>query len=465
MKALAWITVLILCSTASAQTANFWGITFNSASTVYPPSVAPYPTFQTFRFWDTQTNWAQMQTGPDCQDNSGNCDFSQFDNWMVNQVLSPSHGIWNVIFTIGKTPNFVSSYKGDPNCQDSDSKLDGSCVPPTDLKCTGMPPGVAGTGGTDATFINFMEYFWSHVHQKQWDQIGQWYIEIWNEPDNPSDYFWDRSWIDSAAYCGSADQTASIRVLIRMAADAKQAINSVDPSNTVKFLTPPPFLQSSMQVGGWWGDYLSGGGGQYDNGAQFADVMSIHGYIGNQPVENICCGPETLVKTATTTMNALGINKPLFISEGSCELCTMNDPVAWTGSYYSLLLAGGQVPSFTWHFYDNGAGKMWDGQELTPIGTAVAVMQTDWGYQGAQFTGQCSSTPASCGGNFWTCPLIEGGARSGTQALTAWYDVSGSSCGFAPGTPGWVDYIDLTGLVTTFTGPVPLGNRPIMFEK
>jgi hypothetical protein len=133
-------------------------------SSSYP--VAGGPTFQTFRFWDTGTSWYQMQSA------AGTYNFQKFEDWMTNVVV-PNN--LDVIYTIGKTPKFISSFQGDA-CNNKPANFPGSCVPPLDLQCNGS--GVANTGGSDATLIGFVQALWGDITLHNWDQGRQWYFEV-----------------------------------------------------------------------------------------------------------------------------------------------------------------------------------------------------------------------------------------------------------------------------------------------
>jgi len=160
-------------------------------------------------------------------------------------------------------------------------------------------------------------------------------------------------------------------------------------------------------------------------------------------------------------------NKPLWSTEGSCgQFCSgLPDMVSWTARYYTLLLSKGLVQRFNWYCYDI-FGILWDGKELTPTGKMLGVIQTDWGYSGATFKGCTATKESTCsgGGHIYTCNLKEGG--TGGTAQAAWYDSEGNSCSYTPKGTGWIDYQDLTGTKTSYSGgPVTLSTRPILFEK
>jgi hypothetical protein len=476
MRNITLFAVLLVGSLAFAQNsvpAKFWGIQIHNNAVVYPPSPpnVPYPFFQTLRLWDTKTGWADMNDNEKlCEPPSnGIYDFSNLDTFMTTYA---SNG-WDVIYTVAKTPCFFSANPTDSSCA-SDFGA-GQCDPPggpQGITCSGNYPG--NTGGSDTNFTTFLTDLWTHIKKQGYYKNypnRQWYVEVWNEPDTSN---WDGGWIQNT-YCsvgGKPDPTAPYRILVRMAADAQTTIHGLDPK--VKFLTPPvndPLKQ--MGPGGWEYAYLSWGGWKY------ADILSAHAYLkGNpvgNPVEDVCCDPNTSIVGLTFNTRKhffTGLTlPPIFFTEGGYGKNgnqVPSDVVAWTGTYYTLLLSSGLVASLDWYAYDIDA-KMWDQSmtALTPTGTAVAVMQQDWGYDGGAFD-VAGCTEKTCGnGNRWTCNLTEGGSR--TQAQVAWYDgaVNDGSCSYSPGgNPPWVDYRDLSGDPPTgYNGElVPLTNRPILFE-
>jgi len=497
MKKTMLVATLLFSSLSLAQSAvpaKFWGMQFNKTTSPYP--VTGGPTFETFRFWDTGTSWNDIQTSASCtSSNLTACDFTKFDTWMNNYVNATGQPKLDVIYTIGKTPNFISSNQND-TCNGSPA---GSCVPPTDVTCTGTSAG--NTGGTDQTFINFLQALWTHIVNNNWNTGRQWYVEGWNEP-NSGAVFWDQSWIDTT-YC-PGDNTANRRILARLAADARTTILAID--STVKFLTPPASsARTAVKSGGWWYKYLSGDGGAWGKGGtcsgytgsnpcgggQFADEMSVHGYLDNttnETPDDICCsstgsdGSGTLVYNTLATMSSFGQgSKPLFLTEGSwgayCKTgCPAGfDPVSWTGRYYTLMLSQGKVARFAWYNYDTfapiwcltiGTGCAVTGQ-LSTTGIATYQLQSVWNYVGGTFgSGGCTSTATSCtgSGHIRACPLTEG--TTGKSAQVAWYDSYNNTCPYTPAGSGWSDYRDLQGNFHSDTGgSVTLGNSPLLFEK
>lgn len=431
---------------------TFWGIMFNHDNDVYPAPGSPVPLFNQIRLSDTGTSWGDIQGNNQAKgcNASRKIFFSYLDNYLNHYALPND---FDVTYVAAQTPCFISANPTDTTC----AHFTGSCDPPSDITCTGSGPG--GTGGTDAAFINFLKILWPHMMKQKYYGGRHWFYEMWNEPNVGK--FWNNDWINYT-YCGS-DHTATRRIMIRMAADARATISAIDPN--VRFITPAVSvaLQEAKKAG-WWYDYLQLGGGQY------ADIMGVHSYIYalKQPVEDVCCGPNTLIGGALATMAAFGQSgKPLWATEGSCgQWCPgLPDMVGWTARYYTLLISKGFVKRFNWFCYDI-FGTLWNGKELTPTGKMLGVLQSDWGYDGGSFNGCTRTKEPSCAGNgnVYTCNLTEGG--TGAPAQAAWYTSQGNTCSYAPKGTGWIDYQDLTGTKTNYTGgPVTLGTQPILFEK
>lgn len=450
---------LLMSCLAMAQStvpASFWGIMFNRPNDPYPSNQNPHPTFGTLRLWDTNTAWGDVQgnNGIKGCNPSTQFDFSYLDSYLNHYVTGSS---FDVMYTSGQTPCFISANTTDSLC----AHYPGSCAPPSDLTCHGN--GTAGTGGTDAAYIAYLQALWTHMEGQPYYPGRQWFYEPWNEPDVGK--FWDNSWMRTT-YCGG-DQSGPKRIMMRMAADAYATIKAIDPN--VKILTPPTAeTRVSAQKHGWWYNYMGGETQQYGGAGQYADIISVHGYVSDFPAapELICCGANTLVAITRATMAEFGQSgKLLFLSEGSCGKACYGDPEpGWAGRFYTLMLSKGQVARFDWNGYDTLA-PLWDGTKLTPTGTALGVMQVDWGYDGGAFKGCNAKLRTDCtgGGHVYTCAMTEG--KTGTSALVAWYDSQGNSCSFTPGGSGWVDYKDLSGDVTTYNGgSVSLTDSPILFE-
>ena len=330
MKKLLFFTLFLAATLGNAQVpATFWGLHILHNSTYPPNNGSPIPNFKTFRLWDTGTGWGDIEGNNSVQgcNNSSQIDFTKFDSLLTAYVVPNG---FDVIYTISKTPCFISANPTDANC----SYYNGSCVPPTDLTCSGT--GVAGTGGSDATFKTYMQALWSHIVSKVGilDASG-----ISRSGTNPMAR-------GSGTTNGSSTTTAAVtlpgrsEIIVRVAADVRQSVGG--GATNVHFLTPAiADAINQVQAGGWWYQYLSLGGGTY------ADVMSVHGYLSGNPVESICCATGTLVANTLATMQHFNQSgKPLFLSEAYCgQHCPTGDPalVGWVGRYYTLVLSQAQV--------------------------------------------------------------------------------------------------------------------------
>jgi hypothetical protein len=455
MKRILTLTTLLISTLAFAQNQvppSFWGVQFIHGNDPYPAPGSPVPLFNQIRLSDTGTGWGDIQgqnTFKGCNPGS-QLYFTHLDEYLSYYALPND---FDVTYVAAKTPCFISANPTDSSC----AFYTGACDPPQDITCTGNGPG--GTGGTDATFIAFVQALWTHMQGQPYYPGRNWFFEMWNEPNVGE--FWDNPWINNT-YCGG-DQTATRRIMMRMAADARATISQIDPN--VQFITPAVSVAlAQARKNGWWYNYLKLGGGQY------ADIMGVHSYLFDttQPVEDVCCGPSTLIAGALATMAEFGQSgKPLWATEGSCgKWCAgLPDMVSWTARYYTLLLSSGKVKRFNWYSYDV-FGTLWNGKELTPTGQMLGVLQSDWGYAGGTFNGCTATTEPSCAGagHIYTCNMQEGG--TGTTAEVAWYDSQGNTCPFTPKGTGWIDYNDVTGHKTIYNGgPVTLSDRPILFEK
>jgi hypothetical protein len=461
MKKVLLIATVLISSLAFAQYTvppTFWGVEFNHANDVYPaPNYQYPPTFNHIRLNDTNTGWGDIQGN----NHTLGCNpgrqlyFTHLDNYLKYYTAQNN---FDVTYVAAKTPCYIAANPSDTTC----AYFTGACTPPTDIACSGNGPGA--TGGTDATFKDYLKQLWTHMMKQSYYPGRQWYFELWNEPNVGK--FWNNDWINGT-YCGG-DQTATRRILIRMAADARTVISAIDPN--VQFITPAVSVAiDNMLPKGWMWTYLELGGGQY------ADIIGVHSYIvwpGPKwilPVpEDVCCGKGTLIYNSLAAMAQFGQSgKPLWATEGSCgKYCSsLKDEVGWTGVFYTLMLSRGEVARFNWFCYDI-FGTLWDGTQLTPTGKAVGIMQKEWGYDGGTFSGCYATKQPSCdgAGNVRTCAIIEGG--TGTSGQVAWYDRKGKKCAYTPKGTGWIDYKDLSGNTTNYTGgAITLTNSPILLEK
>jgi hypothetical protein len=376
----------------------------------------PWPTvtFESFRLWDTNTRWSNMNPGP------GQYDFTDLDGWLNAGQM---HGS-SPLMTLAMTPQWASSDPNNAICHYGP----GQCAPPNDLNADGSGP--------DQHWKDFLTAIAQHVGTK----ITFW--EIWNEPNN--DFFWS----------GTPAQLA------RMAQDARNVIKSINPQ--AKFLTPGT---SSLNEYGlvWWKGYGAAGG------LQWADIIAVHGDVSPYPAQ---CGvyPEaetflTVMKNLNQVLTQYGESaKPVWDTESSwgptdLDCFTDQDLQAAFLVRFFLLHRSEGVRRFFWRGWIDGDGGIYtEGEGLNKAGLAYGNLR-EW------IVGNSLSAPCTVNGTVWTCNLT---GPKGLVATAVW-DTSktcqNSVCGTKRYTVGaqYVKYRTLEGRTIPITNhTVPIGAKPIL---
>jgi hypothetical protein len=390
------IAVCAVVPSASAQTPSgtvppqFFGM-HTTKSTIWP--TVP---FGAFRLWDTQTNWYQLCTS------SGNCDFTNLDKWID---AANAHGIKDIVYTFGKTPQWASSAPNDTKC----NVLPGSCDAPSDVNPDGT--------GTDQMWKDFVRAIATHVGTR----VQYW--EIWNEPHN---YFY---------WSGTYAQ------LVRMGTDARNIILSINPN--AKILSP-----SGMPK--WMSGYLAAGGGKT------FDIANLHTYPGSQ-------GPEyalTLINNEKSALSAYGQQgKPLWADEASWgrnSLAPTATIQAGDVARMYLLHWSAGVKRLYWYSWSNsGFGTLWTSTGGTDqAGTAYGQIYK-W------LVGATMSTPCRANASTWTCGVTR---NYGAYTAKVVWNTAGNVTYQAPSQ--FTQYRTLAGQTYRLpsTKKVTIGLEPIILE-
>jgi hypothetical protein len=327
------------------------------------------------RLWDTATNWFQLCPSSDYS----RCDWRHLDDWLA---AAKSNGISEVLYTFGKTPEWVSSEpRGD--CWQA---RPGVCYPPRDLTADG--------GGTDDAFRRFVEEIVEHnrrLDPATYAKIRFW--GIWNEPT--AKFFWR----------GTTAQLA------RMAKDAQPIIKKADAAALI--LTPEPAANSRnnafSSAGDWLDDYLAKGGGKY------ADVIAFHIYANNNDGHPV---PEDVIKIvesvkAQLTRHPEVAGKPLWITEGSWGRTDQtnwghhDEDSAFLIRFYVMIAAEG-IERLYWYGWDVPTGTLSANGNALPVANALREVHK-W-LTGRTVT-NCRSTS-----HVWSCDL----EASGYQGRIVW---------------------------------------------
>lgn len=410
-------------------------------STVAPPSNVP---ISGVRLWDTHTSWATTNTAP------GVYDWSKLD-FRVSQAQSDK---LDVLYDFARTPQWAQCANNDSRCGSADTTItcaystisgeggSGECFPPEDLNVDGS--------GTNQHWIDWV----TAVATRYKGQIS--YYEIWNEPNNTS--MWQ----------GTDAQ------LVRLAADARCIIvgdkgcnpqsnytqKGIDPS--AKILTPG-WANPVDTMGTYLTSPLNGVGGS--TGLSLADIVAFHGYLGQNP-------PEQVLKVFNRLSGFLqGSNVTVFDTEGSWGshdgIPTISDPdqqAAFTARYLLVQQSAGiqRLYWYGWDLINSDNGDLWTPSGLTLAGKAY--QQTELWVSGATLSTACAAS-----GSVWSCSYTRSG---GYQAMIVWdasQTCNNGSCATStfqlPSSPQFTQYQDLAGDTHPLSGTtVRIGAKAILLE-
>ena len=438
-----------------AQPNPFFGMHIHSLApgTPWPNTVVPSVQFGGLRLWDSGTGWAEMNPSV------GVCDFSHMDSWLTEAQANNV----DVLYNLGRVPNWASSNKSDSSCAYADiSGGDGQCDPPYDLNPDGS--------GTDDIWIGWV----TSVVSRYKGKIK--FYEIWNE------------WNISLFWTGTPQQ------LVRMTQDAYCIIegppaggcnpNSTFPSGTK--LDPSAQIITPSTVGGgtsqtslaaaaknmdiFLNQTQAGGMGP----GSFVDIIGFHCYVSTQTV-----GDYPIPENVTTVNNAVAAvngvqGKPLFCTEGGWGNIAdegFSDPdlqAAFLARYYLLqnpLPNSTSVSRVYWYAWDTTATDiaLWSPTDTTPA--AIAYGEVYKWISGATQSGACSVN-----GTVYTCTYT----RGSYQALAVWDSNPDTTTCYTAGTPTcstfpipsqYKLYRDLSGNETGVPGAtISLSAKPILLE-
>jgi len=376
---------------------------------VWPNRPEPWPDIPigSFRLWDSNTGWAQINPS------EGHYDWSQVDKWFADLQ---QHNVEDVLYTFGRTPQFASSQPNNAQC----GYGPGQCAPPKDLKPDGT--------GSDEYWKTFVTAIATHSKNNPGIHIKYW--ELWNEPYLP--VFW----------------TGTIPQLLRMARDAREIIHSIDPDAV--FLSPPSGMMYPKPRQ-FMDDWLAAGGGQY------ADGISFHGYVQGAPATDF-------IKYYAEFRKILAKygqdSKPTYDTEaswGEAEKHGFTDEdlqAAYITQFYLVHWSQG-VKRLYWYAFNNGDnGKLWNREQKTITKAARAYRELFNWLVGSTMTKACAPD-----GSIWTCNITR---ADGTEAVIVWNQ--GGETSYTP-KGAWKKFRDGEGQESTISGPVKLGPKPLLLES
>jgi hypothetical protein len=291
----------------------------------------------------------------------------------------------------------------------------------TDVEA-GNPPGLSGPPRD-------MEDWKTFVRTVATRYKGRIHVyEIWNEPNRP------QSWV------GDVD------TLIAMTREARTILKQVDPNNIV--VAPAPEEEKGLP---WLNEFLRKGG------AQYADVIAYHFYVGPKP-------PEDVVRLIQKVRSAMAQyhtgERPLWNTEAGWLGPNALPPdvaAGYVARAYLLNWAAG-VSRFYWYAWENHHGTLielteQDNATLTPAGKAFGTI-------GAWMTGSVLNRCGNSGDGIWLCDL----QKNQVQSHIAW-STAGEQTLEVPQSWNAAFSTSLAGDRTRIErGSIVLGNQPVLIQ-
>ncbi len=315
--------------------------TINWVGASHFPSVP----FGSFRLWDTQTTWAEIETSRNTYT------WSELDAWLEVAAREDK----DVLYVFGRTPHWASM-RPTESCAQGDV---GCAAPPSDVD------------SGDATFKAFVTAVVKHSLASSTGHIK--YYEVWSEPNGPK--YW----------------TGTFSQLATMGKDAYNIIHSLDPNALV--VGPGPTGSNTVQ---WLQSYYSAGG------VHAQDIVALHSYI-TAATNSPAIADRVDDLRSMMTNNGIG-DKPIWSTEGGFGdmSLTTAQRVAVVGQMYTMLWSR-HVARFYWFAWDssNNWGTMWTPDSgVNSSGVAYEVMN-HWLVGSSHSSNPCSEASDKT----WTCAL------------------------------------------------------------
>lgn len=440
---------------------SFFGMIVGSYTDM-PPLVP----FGQFRFWDDGANWPflQLSTG-------NNFNWQPLDNYLHSLK---AQGVNDVLYTLGRVPQWASSNMEDASCDYAAPGYYGSCDLPSDVDTSDQTwtYWVAAI----ANHVNDPGYLQNHAHIKYW--------EIWNEvyrSHTLSNYIPPNGNTCCYSFKGTYAE------LTRLTQDARCVITGQGSVNGLPCAPIDPAAQIVMpsSVANTNGALAVAQNFLYCNdnpksactpGASAVDIINYHLYVNQEPVETLLMdyvnGGGGL-NGVRPSLQPAELAKPLWSGEDSWGITNNNigqfknpDPQAAFVARYHMIAWSLGIASEFWYQYDNpNEGTLYSLLQQPPGLTeaGIAYQQVYNWMVGRSMTSPCSLTTTT----IWNCTLT---APGGYQGLVVW-DTSppcNPTCQTHPYSVGtqYLQYRDLSGIVTQITGgSVPIGMKPILVEN
>lgn len=379
---------------------SFFGADFNGFGT-WPGTdgQGKDATLGSLRLWDDSVKWSDINT------KKGTYDWSKLDSRISK---AQSAGL-DVLYTIGDTPEWAGSVpKGSP-CSTGEGKY--SCSAPNDVNSDGT--------GSDDDFSNFI----TALVTRYKGEIA--YYELWNEPDCTC--FWS----------GTQAQ------LVRMGADAKSIITSIDKNATI---VSPSAHGGTMKT--WFDGYVAAGGA-----ANFS-IVNVHmrgaGSSNSDPEEFLTVYGDVTAETAKRNLTSM----PIWDGEHGIKVGQMSNTDELAGYVARSLLLRAGVGLQRQYLYT------WDGK--FPVNLQGNSSGTAWNVVAGWLIGHTISACTESG-KVYTCSLDDGLAVWDTSQTCGSKSCSTSNYTYAS---KYTHQTNLSGTKTKLSGKtVPIGYQPILLTE
>jgi hypothetical protein len=497
-----------------AITNGFFGLDINQNNTVNGISSDPWPftgssavtgvNFGVYRTLGSSIKWADLY---DCTHNeyyfqeASNPVLTRLNDWLSQAATNGQQ----VMFTAYYTPSCLSSNPTDSSC--AFSAQPGGCDLPSDVTTT------------DATWITFISDLVTYLNNNfsGYYQTNPIYLEVWNEPDVPSE-------CNSSGGCTAAN-------LAQMTADASVTAKAINSG--IKVVSPPPTsvvpsnsptgdcVNTTVKIAGFLKTYLGETVTESSTHypvTNYVDIVGFHGYVAIPEPGNTDSGPPypdpasgascigALITNVQSVASAY-TSAPIFDTEGAWGTNSKSgdgfDPDTWirdssvptreysfTGIYYLVQASytactstpcDNYMDGFSWYGWDFGTdGQFWNNSGSGAFtGAGIAYQNVYQWLDGASTLGPCTETTSGTNAGVWTCSF----ARPNGYFALAVFDTAlcapseDFSCSEAtsftytfPKTPAgtsYTEYRTLSGSTVSLSGDttVSIGLEPILLDN
>jgi hypothetical protein len=418
------------------------------------------------RFWDSPPlQW------PSLNPSAGSFTFTNLDTALANDY---SNGITEGMYTLARTPPWITSQPGDSTTCDYGTGAvgggNGECFAPSDLNGDG-----SGTNATWKAWVTKIAqhangqdgnptYLTNHAHIRYW--------EPWNEPDASA------MWHGSIAQLARLTEDARCIItgigVIHQSGDGTATpctATAIDPTAKI-IMSAAHATSQAVLTYGQNELYCNNTGGipSYElpcpnppNAiAAAVDVINYHLKPGNTTGYSVEGAMAFYMSKIRAYLQPAELAKPFWDGEMSYAIA------GFTGAYTDPDMAASFLPRMyltMWSLGINGAAfYSWDSLKVMPVAVQTAYQQTyNW------LAGSLLTSPCAASGTVYSCSIVKSG-----QPYSIMWDTSkscsGGICttGNQPVAGQWGHVTDMTtaGPAATISGQVvSVGIKPVVMSQ